>query len=483
MTDYAKRKSKEEELLALLEEEEKFNQFNQIDLYRPTEKQAEFHRMGRDHRQRLLMAGNQTGKTYGAGCEITYHMTGEYPDWWQGYRFTRPINLWAAGVTARSTRLNPQRILLGRGRNWGTGTVRKRDLIGEPLMARGEPDLVDSFQVQHKTGGVSTCWFLNYQQGREKWQGETLDLIWCDEEPPYDIYSEAITRLNRRKGLMLITFTPLLGMTEVVRLFLRPAADDIGARQRAVTKMTLEDATFYTKKEMQEIVGQYGEFERDARTKGIPMLGSGLVYPVPDEDLMIEPFKLPDYYARIVGIDLGIDHPNAGCWVAHDRDTDTVYIYDIYKKRDQRLSEFADAVKSRGDWVPVSWPHDALKRDPRSGEVFAEMLRRRYKLETLGMSARWDEDRGGPQSRERATAECLERMQTGRLKVFKTCREWFDEKASYHRKDGLIVDFNDDLMSAMHYAIMMLRYARTNTRMAMPQRATDLDFDPLSSYS
>jgi phage terminase large subunit-like protein len=474
------RKRQEDELLHLLEQEEKFRKYNLIDTYEPTDKQREFHTAGDRYRQRLLMAGNQTGKSFGAACELAYHMTGHYPDWWEGRVWNRPVIGWGAGVTARSTRMNVQRHLLGRGREWGTGTIRKELLIGEPLMARGEPDLVDSFSVRHSSGGISSIFLLNYQQGREKWQGETLDFIWCDEEPPMDIYTEGLTRLNRRAGSMLITFTPLKGMTEVVRQFLRPAKGDLGKHMRKIIKMHLSDATFYTEEERNTIVAQYSEHEREARVKGLPAMGSGMVYPVPDEDIATDPFKIPPHWRRLVGIDLGIGHANAGVWMAHDADADILYVYSIYKQTDTVLSNFADAIKARGKWIPVAWPHDALKRDPRSGEAFSELLRQRYELNMLGMSSRWDDDVGGPQSRERATAEVLERMQTGRFKVFSNLRDWFDEKSTYHRKDGLIVDEDDDLLSATHYATMMIRYARNEQRIIMMPQAIDIDADPLS---
>jgi hypothetical protein len=166
--------------------------------------------------------------------------------------------------------------------------------------------------------------------------------------------------------------------------------------------------------------------------------------------------------------------------MAHDADADILYVYSIYKQTDTVLSNFADAIKARGKWIPVAWPHDALKRDPRSGEAFSELLRQRYELNMLGMSSRWDDDVGGPQSRERATAEVLERMQTGRFKVFSNLRDWFDEKSTYHRKDGLIVDEDDDLLSATHYATMMIRYARNEQRIIMMPQAIDIDADPLS---
>lgn len=168
------------------------------------------------------MAGNQLGKTWAGGSEWAIHMTGLYPDWWVGKRFPGPVKFWAAGVTAESTRDNPQRILLGspqKQEEWGTGTIPAARIL-DTTSARGTPDAVDSIVVEHVSGGKSTVVFKAFEKGRAKWQGETLDGVWFDEEPPLDIYTEGLTRTNATDGMTIVTFTPLLGMSEVVRMFL-----------------------------------------------------------------------------------------------------------------------------------------------------------------------------------------------------------------------------------------------------------------------
>jgi len=172
------------ELHDLLEAVQHHQQTNQIEWYRPVPKQAEFHEAGATYQQRMLMAGNQLGKTLSAGMEVAMHLTGLYPSWWQGHVFRRPNHWWAAGVTSESTRDNPQRILLGRGRSFGTGTIPASSFYSKPSMARGVPDAVDTVQVIHRTGGVSTLKFKSYDQGREKWQGDTLDGIYPAALPP-----------------------------------------------------------------------------------------------------------------------------------------------------------------------------------------------------------------------------------------------------------------------------------------------------------
>ena len=193
-----------------------------IDRYDPSPRQSEFHAAGRDHRERLFMAGNQLGKTLAGAMECAMHLTGRYPGSWAGRRFPRAVRLWVAGVTAESTRDNPQRMLLGPPQlreAWGTGAIPGIDVLGWSA-GRAVPDGVDSVSVRHRGGDTSIVVFKNYAQGRQKWQGETLDGVWFDEEPPLDIYTEGLTRTNESGGFTMITFTPLLGMSEVVRLFL-----------------------------------------------------------------------------------------------------------------------------------------------------------------------------------------------------------------------------------------------------------------------
>ena len=477
-TDEAKVK----ELHELLETVQQHQTYNQLDWYRPVPKQQEYHAAGDQYRQRMLMAGNQLGKTLSAGMEVAMHLTGLYPSWWAGKRFSRPVHVWAAGVTSESTRDNPQRILLGRGRSWGSGTIPDSSYYAKPQLARGVPDSVDTVQVIHKTGGVSTLKFKSYDQGREKWQGDTLDLIWCDEEPPVDIYDEALTRLNRRKGHMLITFTPLMGMTDVVKRYFEPdRKNDPGAKDRKLVHMTLEDATFYSKEDREEIQNQYSKAMQRARVQGLPLFGEGLIYPYGEEQITVEPFSIPSYWRHIVGLDHGIQHPAALVWMAHDPDQDIVYLYGEWKQSETTIADRVAAWKQRGDWIPVAWPHDVGHRDKGvSGRPFADIYRN-YGMKMVGHSARIKADTGGAQPREAIIAMMDGRMRTGRFKVFKNCREWLSEQQRYHRKDGQVVDRDDDLISASHYALMELRSARRyEAEVQTAKFAEGVDYDPLA---
>jgi phage terminase large subunit-like protein len=229
----ATRKAKIEKLL-LLQERERRQRRTKLLRYRPYAKQREFHAAGAIHRERLFKAGNQLGKTYCGAAEAAFHLTGKYPADWDGRRFDRPVTAWAGSETNEVTRDGVQRLLVGPPKietEWGTGLIPGDDLL-DWSRRQGVPDALDGVVVQHwrnvannpdcpryERDGLSTLGFKSYDQGRTKWQGETLDFVWFDEEPPADIYTEGLTRTNATRGMVWLTFTPLKGMSEVVHLF------------------------------------------------------------------------------------------------------------------------------------------------------------------------------------------------------------------------------------------------------------------------
>lgn len=195
---------------------------NRLTDYAPYAKQLEFHALGATKRERLLLAANRFGKTLCGAAEAAYHLTGRYPPWWVGKRFPRAVRMWAAGVTSESTRDVVQEKLIGppaREEEWGTGLI-PHSALGDRSMARGIADLIDTISVKHVAGAWSSLQFKSYSSGREKWQGAALEVIWLDEECAMDIYTEALTRTNETGGIVYMTFTPLLGASDVVLRFL-----------------------------------------------------------------------------------------------------------------------------------------------------------------------------------------------------------------------------------------------------------------------
>ena len=222
------------------------------------------------------------------------------------------------------------------------------------------------------------------------------------------------------------------------------------------------------------------------RSRGIPMMGSGLVFPIDLETIMIDAIAIPDYWARIAAIDFGWDHPTAVVWLAHDRDTDIVYVYDCYRASNVLPAVVAQAIKSRGDWIKVVWPHDGMRGDGRGGITTADQYRKMgvqmHYQQFCNPPAPDQEEGASGNSIEPGVQHMLERMMTGRLKVVRTLNDWFQEARMYHRKDGKIVDSQDDLMSATRYAVQSLRFATTQVEPHREEYA-DSEFNPYGGYN
>jgi phage terminase large subunit-like protein len=450
------------ELLQLFQLKDRLFKENWLDRYKPYAKQLSFHTAGGVDliRERLLMAANQVGKTLSAGMETAYHLTGRYPDWWDGARFDSETAGWAGSVTSQGTRDTVQRLLLGLPGDWGTGTIPKKYLVDIKRAAHGVPDSVESIMVRHVDGGTSRIGLKTYDQGRERWQGETLDFVWFDEEPPEDIYFEGLTRTNATGGIVYVTFTPLLGMSNVVKRFRMDKAPGTH-----ITHMTIDDAEHYTQAERDAIIASYPEHEREARSMGIPVLGSGRIFTTPESVMRENPVHIPAFWRRIAGMDFGSDHPTAAVWLAHDMDTDVVHIYDTYRQKGGNPMTHAGAIKARGAWIPVAWPHDG-DNETAAGPA----LQGQYRRQGVSMlparatnppdpKLKQKEGEGG-NAVQPGLDEMDARMSTGRLKVARHLDDWWEEYRLYHRKDGKIVKLDDDLMSATRYAIMMLRHAK-----------------------
>lgn len=446
------------ELLGLLEAQEYDTRYNRLARYKPYAKQREFHEL--ISRERLLIAANQAGKTYSGAAECAMHLTGRYPEGWKGIRFNKPITMWVGSVTRETTRDAAQRLLLGRDPDYGSGLV-PLDCIDTIDKAQGIPGTVARAIVKHVSGGISFILFKSYDQGREKWQGDSVDFIWFDEEPPPDIYSEGLTRTNATDGKIMMTFTPLLGMSEVVQRFLLEKRSGT-----AYVNMTIDDAEHYTPEKRAEIIASYSPHEVEARTRGIPALGSGRVFPVTEAEIMVESFNVPTHWPVIGGLDFGFDHPAAAVKVAWDRDNDCMYVINAFRQREATPAIHAAALRPWGN-IPWSWPHDGLQHDKGSGIQLAEQ----YRMAGLNLLPERATFPDGSNGLEAGVIQMLQRMQTGRLKVFSHLNEWFEEFRLYHREKGLIVKVKDDLLSATRYAMMMLRYA------GLPEQPVAINYD------
>jgi phage terminase large subunit-like protein len=286
--------------------------------------------------------------------------------------------------------------------------------------------------------------------------GSSQDFIWIDEEPTdVTIYPQCLTRTatgnDGKGGYVVLTFTPENGVTELVSQFM-----DNRVKGQHLSNVTWDDAPHLDSDTKEQLLAAIPEYQRDMRSRGIPVLGEGMVFPIAEEAIRCDPFEIPPHYKKLAAIDFGITHPTCVTWTAYNPDNDTIYVYDVYKKDGEVPAVHASAIKGRGKTIPMIYPHDGDSTEKGSGRTLAEMYMENGVL-MIGKFTNPD----GTNYVEPGLMELLERMRTGRLKVFGNLNLWFEEFRRYHRKKGKIHKEFDDLMDATRYAaISVTRYGQ-----------------------
>ena len=443
--------------------------YNKLDFYDPYPYQLNFHETGAEANQRLLMAANRIGKSYSGAAEMAYHVTGLYPKWWNGRRFKKPIVAWAGGVSNETTRDIVQFELLGSPDDpdeFGSGSI-PRSCIIKTERKPGVPNAKSMALIKHVSGGNSSLFFKAYEMGVDKWQGRSVDCVWLDEEPSRELYSQAVTRTLDRRGMVYMTFTPENGMTETVASFMNRLQTG-----QSLTNATWDDASekvlsmkgergHLSETVMEQILSSYSPHEREMRRYGRPSIGSGLIFPIGEEDIITEPVHLEDHWPRIAAIDFGWDHPTAVVWCAIDRDEEMFYVYDCYRASKASPSVHAGIIKSRPQFIPIAYPHDGNRRDSMGNPGLADQYRNlgcNFLIDHFTNPPALGENKGS-NSIEEGLMAILQSMEAGKFKVFSTLSDWFEEFRMYHRKNNKVVPIRDDLMSATRYAFQSQRFA------------------------
>lgn len=207
---------------------------------------------------------------------------------------------------------------------------------------------------------------------------------------------------------------------------------------------------------------------RDARSKGVPSLGAGAIYPVEESEFLVSPFAMPDWWPRVYGLDVGWNR-TAAVWGALDRDNLTLYLYAEHYKAHAEASMHAAAIRARGEWIPGVI-------DPASGgssQIDGRRLIEVYKALGLHLTA-------AENSVEAGILAVLDMLSTGRLKVFTTLSNWRAEHRLYRRNEkGVIVKAHDHLMDATRYLVVS-GLTRAKTR---PAAKSPLDITPFAADS
>lgn len=429
-------------------------------------KHAEFFRASADYNEVLFLAGNRVGKSVAGAFALSCHLTGIYPSWWNGRVFDEPIKAWAVGKDARAVRDTLQKELLGGIGEWGTGMLPAHTL-GKAFALQGTPQAIDIVRIKHVTGGWSELGFKNYQQDIGSFMGTARHVVLGDEEMPMDIYNECNVRTATTNGLMLLTFTPLDGLTPLVVNFCKRAdylvgtkpivamdqdtenMDDDGGFQvvgagvnKAVIQAGWDDVPWLDEKTKARLLDDTPIHLREARSKGLPAMGSGNVYATPLESILVQPFAIPDSWPRMFALDVGWNR-TACVWAALDPATDTIYFFDEHYMGKELPAVHAYSILSRGDWIHGVIDPAAHGRSANDGQK----IRQTYK--DLGLTL-WD----AKNEVESGILNLSQRFQVGKAKVFSTLINFQKEYMLYRRdKNGKVVKENDHLMDAARYII------------------------------
>lgn len=442
------------ELIRLMTEQERRDRTRQILTYYPDNgplrrelyaQHMAFFRLGSTCSIRGFVAGNRIGKTLGSGgYETVLHLTGRYPAWWEGRRFDRPINAWCAGDTKETTRDIIQQKLMGSEASIGEGLI-PGDLIGKIRYRTNGNGAIDTVMVKHVTGGWSELGFKSYEQGRISFQGTERDLIWLDEEADEGIRSECIMRLMTTNGLLIETFTPLKGLTPIVMKYMPDGYNDeriVVNGDRALIMAGWDDVPHLGEAEKQKMLAECEPHLIDARTKGIPHIGSGAIYPVPETDVFVDDIPIPEHWPKAYALDVGWNK-TASLFMAHDKDSDVVYVYSEYGRGQAEPSIHASAINARKVRPGVIDPA-ARGRSQHDGSSLMEIYR------SLGLSLSPADN-----SVEAGIYEVWQRLSSGRIKIFKSCIQTRQEYRMYRRDDrGRVVKENDHFMDCLRYLVM-----------------------------
>jgi phage terminase large subunit-like protein len=403
-------------------------------------KHMEFFRLGATHYERLFLAGNRVGKSYSGLYEDVLHLTGDYPDWWEGRRFENPIKMWIGTPTSEKTRDVVQRELIGHMTDYGTGFIPRDRIIPTSsgyagTLKMGVSKALDTVLIKHKSGGMSELKFKSYKEGVLSFESDKVDVVHLDEEPPLEIWASCIARTMTQNGIVYLTETPLLGMTHLLTELMERN------KNCAVIMATWDDAPHLTTEQKTRLWESIPEFQREARSKGVPALGAGAIYPVADERIVVDDFPIPRHWPVIRGMDTGWNWTSA-VWIAFNPDTEVRYLYSDYKVNQEKPAIHAQAINARGE--DIQGPCDYAGTDQTDGtKVIKEYLR-------LGVNV-FNADKSG---KEGAIFDIYNLMVEGKFKIFKSCTQTLEEKRLYRRNEkGKIVKENDHIMDAMQYAL------------------------------
>jgi phage terminase large subunit-like protein len=465
------------EQIALKEEYEAYQQTHQRE-FAPDwyDWQRDHFRAGKDHTERMVLAGNQTGKSLSGGYETALHLTGRYPIWWDGLVLRGPITGWALGVDAQQLRDVIQHQLIGEldENHRFTGGWIHPDEIGKVERSNAAPGLMRDIAVKHLSGRWSKLSLRSFTQtatGQKSlsFAGSKVDWLWVDETPPDSLRGQLMARTTMgnygKGGKVLYTMTPELGLTQLVHQFMSERRKS----QYLTGPVAWEQCPHITPDRREELLAAFPPHERDMRSKGLPLFGEGLVYPVSEARLMIEMQETPAWHKRIRAMDLGgNDSHTAIVWLSMNPESGEVRLKRAYKEVGVQAAVHAQAANSMWADTPLVMPPDIMNHEKGTMVQIIDYYKQAGIKRPLVFH---NPGKHGEMNRhvEPGIFALLQAMQEDRFKVELNCTgsvPWLNEIRAYHRDGGKIVRKMCDLMDATRYGFQMIaKYGvRANAR-------------------
>ncbi len=417
-----------------------------IDLYNTGEivhqKQVEFHKC--DKKNRWVFGGNRTGKTECGAVESIWLCRGEHPF----KKMEKACDGWVVSLSRQVQRDVAQSKIL---------SYLKPEWIQDVVMSEGRKDslsggIIDYILIKNVFGGVSKLGFKSCDQGREKFQGTSLDFVWFDEEPPYDIYIECKMRVIDRCGQIFGTMTPLKGLTWVYdEIYVNEKSDpDIWH-----TFMTWQDNPFLASEEIQKLYDCMSKDELESRCYGKFVGHSGGVYNEFDENLhVIEPFAVPYEWYDNISIDPGLNNPLSAHWYAVDFDGNVYVIAEHYQAQkdiifhSQKIKEICDNLNwhRRNGYINALIDSAASQRTLASTKSVADLF---Y---DNGILVNTNVNKDVFSGIQRVKSYFKNANGEARLFIFKNCTNMIREIKTYRWGDG------DNPIKKDDHAVDELRY-------------------------
>lgn len=428
----------------------------------------DFFNKGKTERVRGIIAANRVGKTYSATYEVACHLTGIYPTkethgWdWQGLKYPHAIDTWVLGVTSESIHSpgNLKDLLFGEGNELGTGWIPKDCIESVSYINEGK-GIIKEATIKHRSGSKSTIGFRVYSQGMAVLMGANIDLFLVDESPKDDtIFPQLMTRIQKAKGGLgraIVAATPEYGLQELIAQFY----NEEGQYRTGYCPVTVWDVSHISEADIEQMKKDYPAHQHDMRLKGLPIMGSGAVYPTLKVDCEYQDIEIEAHWKVVQAVDFGWNHPAAVVSCAWDPDTDNIYVFRAKKKAEWDVPYMAEYINTIGKEYTVIWPHDGANSTQAGGGI---ELATQFREAGVNMNSERFHNPVGIDGKKSngvevglSTIRIL--LKNGKLKIHSSLADFWSEYSSYHYDPKTLKPHkhNDDALDAFRLTVQSVK--------------------------